>query len=143
MRDSGYRSGDMVMKKSIEVVFSGGKRVDAKIGDMIVPTDQPKENGGEETAPEPFQLFLASIATCAGIYALEFCRSREISTEGMSLSLSYLFDEKKHACERLDIMLKLPTGFPEKYKRAVVKSMDQCTVKRHILRPPDFVITTT
>jgi ribosomal protein S12 methylthiotransferase accessory factor len=129
------------MKKSIDVFFPGGKRVDAKIGDMIVRTDQSKESGGEETAPEPFQLFLASIATCAGIYALEFCRSRQITVEGMSLILSYEWDEKKHAVERLNIDLKLPAGFPEKYKRAVLKSMDLCTVKRHIVHPPEFIIS--
>jgi ribosomal protein S12 methylthiotransferase accessory factor len=125
----------------MEVFFPGGKRVDARIGDMIVRTDQSKENGGEGSAPEPFQLFLASIATCAGIYALEFCRSREIGSEGMSLSLSYEFDEKKHACERLNIDLHLPPGFPERYKRAILKSMDLCTVKRHIVHPPEFVLT--
>ncbi|PKN28453.1 MAG: osmotically inducible protein OsmC [Deltaproteobacteria bacterium HGW-Deltaproteobacteria-21] len=127
--------------KTMEVFFPGGKRVDARIGDMVIPTDQSKENGGEGSAPEPFQLFLVSIATCAGIYALEFCRSREISTDGMALSLSYQFDEKKHACERLNIDLKLPPGFPERYRKAILKSMDLCTVKRHIVHPPEFVIT--
>jgi ribosomal protein S12 methylthiotransferase accessory factor len=126
--------------KTMEVFFPGGKRVDARIGDMVIPTDQSKENGGEGSAPEPFQLFLVSIATCAGIYALEFCRSREISTDGMALSLSYQFDEKKHACERLNIDLK-PPGFPERYRKAILKSMDLCTVKRHIVHPPEFVIT--
>ncbi|RJR43200.1 MAG: osmotically inducible protein OsmC [Desulfobacteraceae bacterium] len=125
----------------MEVFFPGGKRVDARIGDMVVHTDQSRENGGEGSAPEPFQPFLVSIATCAGFYALEFCRTREISTEGMALSLSYEFDEKKHACERLNIELKLPSGFPERYKRPILKSMDLCTVKRHIVHPPEFVIT--
>lgn len=127
--------------KTMEVFFPGGKRVDARIGDIVVHTDQSRENGGEGSAPEPFQLFLISIATCAGFYALEFCRTREISTEGMSLSLSYEFDEKKHACERLNIDLTLPSGFPERYKRPILKSMDLCTVKRHIVHPPEFVIT--
>ena len=129
------------MKKIIDVHFPGGKKVDARIGDMLVRTDQAKENGGEETAPEPFQLFLASIATCAGIYALEFCQAREIPAEGMALTLSYEFDVKKQICERLNIDLKLPAGFPERYKKAVVRVMDLCSVKKIILRPPEFVIT--
>lgn len=131
------------MKMAMDVSFPGGKRVDARIGNMLVPTDQSKENGGEGTAPEPFQLFLVSIATCAGIYALEFCKMREIETGGMLLTMSCEFDEKKHACERLNIDLKLPPGFPEKYKKAVVRSMDLCSVKRHILHPPEFFITTS
>ena len=129
------------MKMAMDVSFPGGKRVDARIGNMLVPTDQSKENGGEGTAPEPFQLFLVSIATCAGIYALEFCNLREIKTDGMLLTMNCEFDEKQHVCERLRIDLKLPFRFPEKYKKAVVRSMDLCSVKRHMLRPPEFFIT--
>jgi uncharacterized OsmC-like protein len=129
------------MKMAMDVSFPGGKRVDARIGDMIVATDQGKENGGEGTAPEPFQLFLASIATCAGIYALEFCKLREIETSGMLLNMTCEFDEKKHVCERLSIDLKLPPGFPEKYRRAIVRSMDLCTVKRQLVHPPEFAIS--
>jgi uncharacterized OsmC-like protein len=129
------------MFKKIEVQFPGGKRIDAKIGDFLVHTDQSTENGGEGTAPEPFQLFLASIATCAGIYALEFCQARELSSEGMALTMSYEWDEKKHAIETMHIELKLPPGFPDQYKKAVVRAMDLCTVKKHIIHAPEFIIT--
>jgi len=131
------------MKKSMVVSFPGGKRVEAQIGNLTVPTDQSPENGGTGTAPEPFLLFLASIATCAGIYALEFCRSRQIPTEGMFLSLSYEMDEKNQTCKRLDIDLKLPAGFPLEYRKAVTRVMNLCSVKKQILNPPDFVITTS
>jgi putative redox protein len=129
------------MEKKIDVSFPGGKRADAKIENMVVPTDQSVENGGTGTAPEPFQLFLASIATCAGIYALEFCRAREVPTEGMTLTLTYERDENNQVYERLNIDLKLPSSFPEKYKKAVLRVMDLCSVKKRILKPPEFVIT--
>lgn len=129
------------MSGKIDVSFPGGKRVDATIGDMTIHTDQTFENGGTGTAPEPFQLFLASIATCAGIYALEFCQAREIPSEGMTLSMSYEFDEKKQLVERLHIDLKAPPGFPERYKKAVVRVMDLCSVKKHIMNPPEFLLT--
>ena len=67
------------MKRSlVKVSFPDGKKIDATIGEFTINTDQKKENGGDESAPEPFQLFLASIATCAGIYALNFCQARHI-----------------------------------------------------------------
>ena len=129
------------MVKQIEVSFPGGKKVDAKVGNFFVHTDQSVANGGEETAPEPFQFFLASIATCAGIYALEFCRAREISSDGMALTMSYEWDEKKQGIEKLHIDLKVPSGFPDRYKKAVARVMDLCSVKKHIVHPPEFIIT--
>ncbi len=76
------------MKRSlVEVSFPDGKKIDAKIGEFKSNTDHAVENGGDESAPEPFQLFLASIASCACIYALSFYQSRKISPDGMSLSM--------------------------------------------------------
>jgi putative redox protein len=129
------------MNKVVDVRFPGGKKVDARVNDMVIHTDQAIENNGEGTAPEPFHLFVAPITTCAGVYALEFCRAREIPAEGMGLTMTYEWDERKQACERFDIDLKLPPGFPDKYKRAVIRVMDLCAVKRHIVNPPEFVIT--
>jgi putative redox protein len=129
------------MDKTITVEFPGGKRVDARMGGVVIHTDQALKNGGEGNAPEPFQLFLASIATCAGIYALEFCRARGLSGEGMALMMSCEWDEKKHTIERMHIELKLPPGFPDQYKKAVIRAMDLCTVKKHIIHPPEFIIT--
>jgi ribosomal protein S12 methylthiotransferase accessory factor len=128
------------MKKSIRVWFPGGKRVDAEIEGMTIYTDQSVENGVEGTAPEPFNLFMGSIATCAGIYALEFCRAREIPTEGMALTMAYEFDSKKGICDALTIDLRVPPGFPERYKKAVVKVMNLCSVKKQIMNPPEFII---
>jgi len=129
-----------MMQKTIQVDFSGGKKIDARIGDLIVHTDQKEENGGDGTAPEPFELFLASIATCAGIYALEFCQARKLSTDGMQITTDCDFDEKETTCRKVSISLKVPDHFPEKYKRPITRVMDKCSVKRHILNPPEFNI---
>ena len=59
--------------------FPGNKRVDAQYKGFIIRTDQSAANGGDSSAPAPFDLFLASIATCAGIYVLEFCQHRSIA----------------------------------------------------------------
>jgi len=69
----------------MEITFPGGARVDATFGPYIVRTDQPPQAGGEGSAPTPFATFLASLATCAGIYVLEFCRQRGLPTAGIRL----------------------------------------------------------
>ncbi|HDR16849.1 MAG TPA: osmotically inducible protein OsmC [Desulfobacteraceae bacterium] len=124
------------MEKNLEIVFPGGKRVDARINGMTVHTDQYPEEGGEGTAPEPFEVFLASIGTCAGIYALDFCRARDIPTDDLSISMKCSFDEKTFRCSKIELNLKLPQEFPDQYLKAVVRSMDLCSVKKHIMEPP-------
>jgi ribosomal protein S12 methylthiotransferase accessory factor len=129
--------------ESIQVSFSGGKRIQAKVGEFTIQTDQPLKYGGEASAPAPFDLFLASLATCAGIYAWNFCESRKLSTEGMDLSMEHISDEKKKMIVKIIFRLTLPDDFPEKYRSGIVRAMELCAVKRHMQETPDFSIELT
>jgi ribosomal protein S12 methylthiotransferase accessory factor len=125
----------------MEITSSGGARVEARYEGHTIATDQPVKAGGEDSAPAPFDLFLASIGTCAGYYAFQFCRQRELSTEGLAVALETIFDSERHRIGRIRISVQLPESFPEKYRPAILRSIDQCSVKRHILEPPEFEVT--
>lgn len=122
----------------IKVVFSGGMKVDAVYHGYVMRTDQPVKEGGEGAAPAPFDLFLASLATCAGYYALAFCLARAIPAEGLAVSLVTEKETGAKTIGRMTIRIGLPSGFPEKYKDAIVKAVDSCAVKAHINHPPVF-----
>jgi ribosomal protein S12 methylthiotransferase accessory factor len=128
------------MTTEIEVTFPGNLKVEAHIGEFVIPTDQPVKSGGDETAPSPFVLFASSIATCAGYFALKFCRTRNLDTTGMKLKMQYGWDNEQKRYAKMTIDLTLPEAFPEKYRSAILRAMDQCVVKQHILHPPEFEI---
>lgn len=127
----------------LKVEFPGGLRVDAILKGHTICTDQPTTSGGEDSAPSPFDLFLSSIATCAGIYALGFCNSKSIPTEGMSISMDIERDMNSGLVSKVLLDLKVPEDFPKKYEKAIIKSMNLCTVKKHFQYPPEFEIITT
>lgn len=112
--------------------------MDADFGNRVVPTDQPEYAGGEGSAPTPFQLFLSSLVTCVGYYALAFCDSRGISTDGMSLEAVCSIDDDSRLYTEIRFDLRLPGGFPEKYRPAIRAAMAACSVKRHLDHPPAF-----
>ena len=122
--------------------FPGGSRVDAHFGGLTVRTDQPVAGGGEGSAASPFETFLASLGTCAGIYVLGFCRQRGISTEGITLSQQMQIDHETGMVTQIRLDIHLPSSFPEKYKAAVIRSAEQCTVKKHLEHPPVLNVTT-
>jgi ribosomal protein S12 methylthiotransferase accessory factor len=126
------------MDKEIKVTFPGGLRVDAEYKGRIIQTDQPVYQGGEGIAPAPFDLFLASLATCAGFYVIAFCQKRGISTENASLVMKTERNPENKRIEKISLEIQLPPEFPEKYKSAVIKAVDSCTVKLHIQNPPQF-----
>lgn len=129
------------MLSVMEIRFPGGLEVEALAGAFSIRTDQPVSEGGAGSAPSPFDLFLASIGTCAGIYALRFCQQRNLDTEGLSLALTAEKGEDARRVARVRIEIRLPSAFPARYRDAILRAVDQCKVKRHILEPPEFAVT--
>jgi putative redox protein len=124
------------------VDFPGGDRVDAHFGPYTVLTDQPQKNGEPGSAPTPFSLFLASIATCAGIYVLGFCKQRNLPTEGMRVIQHAHRNQQTGMIESVDLEIQVPADFPEKYLPSLIRSAELCTVKKHLETPPVFNVFT-
>ena len=122
--------------------FPGGARVDAHFNPFTLKTDQPPTGGGDGSAPTPFDTFLASIGTCAGIYVLGFCRQRGIPTEGIRILQQAHYDSATGMVGKIDLEIQTPPGFPEKYLPALICAADQCKVKKHLARPPRFEVYT-
>jgi len=129
-------------KREMKVTFPGGKRVDAEYKGFAIKTDQPVYVGGEGSAPAPFDLFLASIATCCGIYVLSFCQERGIPTENASVVMKTEKNPETKMIGKISIEINLPPEFPEKYSKAVIRAVDSCSVKAHLFNPPAFEIET-
>ena len=124
------------------VDFPGGDRVDAHFGSYTVMTDQPNSKGEAGSAPTPFSLFLASIATCAGFYVLEFCKQRHLPIEGMKVIQRSHKNPATGMVENVDLEIQTPPGFPEKYLPSLVRSAELCAVKKHIQQSPAFKVFT-
>ncbi len=132
------------MTEEIIVTLDGGRKVTAHLNNgRQVTTDQPVAEGGTETAPTPFDFFLASLATCAGVYVTDFCSHRNIPTDAITLTQSAEFtvdDKGKHVLSAVSLRIHLPNDFPEKYREAIVRVAELCAVKKAILHPPQFSV---
>lgn len=126
----------------MEIVFPGGKKVDANYKGFTIKTDQPLASGGDDSAPAPFDLFLASIGTCAGIYVLGFCQQRGIPTDGIKIVQKMEIDPVRRGIGEIALEIQVPPDFPEQYKDAVIRSAELCAVKKHIQDPPEFNVYT-
>jgi ribosomal protein S12 methylthiotransferase accessory factor len=121
--------------------FPGGARVDAHFRGLSVKTDQPPAGGGADSAATPFETFLASIGTCAGIYIVGFCKQRGIATENIKIVQRHDVDPSSGMIRKVCLDIRLPSDFPEKYKSAVVRAAEQCKVKKQMAYPPTFEVS--
>lgn len=113
----------------LTIKLAGGNRIEAAWDGINVVTEQ------DGSAPSPFELFLASLGTCAGFYIASFCGKRGLSTDGIAIVQHVEFDEH-HVAQAITIDVTLPPGFPEQYRAAVLRSAGQCAVKKALEKPP-------
>lgn len=125
----------------ITVTFPKNRRIQAEFGDWRVTSDQSAQHGGEGMAPEPFDYFLASLASCAGAYVSGFCHKRGIDTTGITLVQHHEFDSETHRLSRVELQIVAAAGFPEKYLPALERVAAKCTVKKVLEQPPSFGIS--
>jgi len=121
----------------MEISFAEGDRVVAHYKGHAIVTDQ------DGSLPAPFDLFLASIGTCTGYYVSRFCRERGIPVDGIRLEQRRVLDPARRMIERIELEIRLPEGFPERYRAAVVRAANLCSVKKHLEEPPEIHVSTT
>ncbi len=126
--------------KEMQIGFPGGARVDVALGPHRLLTDQPQDSGGGGTAPSPLDMFFASLGACAGYYVLRFLQQRGLPTEGVDVLERVHIDPQSQMADRIELEVRLPAGFPEKYVDAVVRAAEKCSVKRHLAQPPAVVV---
>ena len=127
---------------AMEVIFPGGKKVDADFKGFMIKTDQAERDGGEGSAPTPFAVFLASMGTCAGIYVLGFCQQRGLPTDGIRVVQRMHSNPFSGMIGKIDLEIQVPPTFPEKYMPALTRAAELCAVKKHFEQPPQFDVYT-
>jgi putative redox protein len=128
--------------RELVITLPGDRRIEAQVGHHVLRTDQPLDNGGGDTAASPFELFLASIGTCAGIFVQGFCAKRGIAFEEIRIQERVDFDEQG-VLRSVDLELQLPASFPARYREAILQVVEQCSVKRAIAAQPKFSVRTS
>ena len=123
---------------NIEIKINDGFEVEALVNGHVIKSDQSKDSGGNQTAPNPFEYFLASTGLCVAHYVNVFCKQREINTKKISITESVTKDADGKI--KFSFNIKTPTSFPEKYKEALIKTASACAVKKAIQGNPIFEV---
>ena len=123
----------------VEVSYLGRDRlrIEARGHELFV--DQPVEDGGDDTASTPTELFVASLAACIGFYAERFLRRHGLSTDGLRVACDYRWAQNPHRVGEIDVTIDAPGLTPGK-RDAFERVIERCTVHNSLLMPPEVGI---
>lgn len=103
-------------------------------------TDQPVENGGQDTAMTPPELLLASLGSCAAFYAAQYLRTRKLVPETGSNGVEVTVTaEKLKPPARIGnfvIRVHCPVALTAEQQEALNRSVHQCVVHNTLTTPP-------
>jgi len=102
--------------------------------------DQPAENGGEDAGMTPPELLLASLASCAAFYAVQYLKTRKLADNGVQVSVTA---EKMTQPARLGnfrIDISSPVTLSEDQKTGLMRSVHQCIIHNTLVSQPEITI---
>jgi len=116
-----------------------GARITTNIeGKFDLLNDQPKPYG-EDSAPAPFDVFLAGIAACTAYFAQVYCRKWKLSHEGICVELDPVFNAQ-HVLTDVKMRLKVPASFPKEHHAGLMRNASACPVKKALESPPTITL---
>lgn len=123
----------------IAVTYAGGDRLRIGVRGHELGADQPVEDGGEDTAPTPTELFLASLTACVAFYAERFLRRHQLSTQGLKVICGYGWAAKPNRVGEIDLTIEAP-GITAAKREAFFRVVEHCTVHNTLEHPPEVRI---
>ena len=127
--------------QTMNVRYSGGERYDIAVRGHTLIVDQPTDNGGEDAAPTPTELFVASLASCVAFYAGRYLTRHGIGREGLSVTATYqLATDRPARVSSIRLTLSVPDTVPAHRWPALQAVAQHCTVHNSLTTPPDVHI---
>ena len=98
-------------------------------GDFEIRVDEPSSAGGDDTGPQPTEVFLASVASCFALAVAHVARKRDIELEDVSVRAIGTYDGPKFVNIRVEVT---SSHEPEELDRLVERASAVCYVSNTI-----------
>ena len=127
----------------VKVSHVDGVRFAIQARSHIVTSDQPLENGGEDSGMTPPEFLLASLGSCAAYYAVEYLRTRNLAQTGVEVSVTAEKLLKPARLGNFRIHVLSPVELTPEHSEGLVRAIERWLVHNTLLSPPEIKIDLT
>jgi uncharacterized OsmC-like protein len=129
-----------VEKETIRVVPKEGAALEISVRNHRLIVDQPAEKGGKNEGMTPVELFLGSLASCVGYYAVRFCQRHNLPAEGLRVSMEWEYAKEPYRVSVMELHVDLPVRWNPEYNERFLKVIEGCTVHQSISQTPKILL---
>jgi putative redox protein len=126
---------------TMTVKHLNGDRFAIGVRDHMLTVDQPLADGGEDTAPTPTELLVASLASCVAFYARRYLARHHLPTAGLIVTADYTLEPRPARVTDIRVDIQVPDGIPAERLDALLAVASHCTVHNTLADPPTVTVT--
>ena len=130
-----------VEARPMRVEHRGGDKFDISVRGHVITVDQSVKDGGDDTAPTPTELFIASLASCVAFYARRYLSRHHLPTEGLAVETTFEMGSRPARVSGIDVRVLVPKGVPAERLDALLAVATHCTVHNTLDTKPVVSIT--
>jgi uncharacterized OsmC-like protein len=130
-----------VTMPEITVNHRGDMEFETQIGSHKLTIDIPPENNGKDRGPTPPQLFIASLSSCIAVFVASYCNNVGISTEDLSVTMSYEKRSNPSCLGNLKAVIRIPKEDVGKREKGVLRAAELCLIQETIRLSPEVKLT--
>ena len=124
--------------RAVHATHEGGDRFRLSLRTHELRVDQPRDEGGTDTAPTPVELFVASIVACQGFFARRFLARHGIADGELELDAEYELAADPSRVASVHTRLHLPRVLPAGVEAGLRRAVESCTVHHSIRSSPSI-----
>jgi uncharacterized OsmC-like protein len=102
--------------------------------------DQPFEAGGDDSGMTPPELMLASLATCAGYYIVQYLKVRNLPVDGLAVLTRAHKAQQPARLGAFQIVIHPPPGMGDRELAGIRRAAEKCLIHNTLLHPPSIEI---
>jgi putative redox protein len=124
---------------TVNVRYLDGVKFEAEARGHRVLCDQPHDNGGRDGGMTPPELLAASLGTCAGFYAAQYLRTRELPADGLGVRVTAEKESRPARLGRFTIEVDAP-NLEDRHHEGILRAVKACLIHNTLAHPPQIDI---
>ena len=124
----------------LKVTHVDGVKFEIQARSHTIVSDQPADNGGADAGMTPPELLLASLASCAAFYAVQYLKTRHLAESGVEVSVTAEKLKNPGRLGNFRIQVACPVPLSQEQTEGLIRSVHHCTIHNTLLSPPKIDI---
>lgn len=129
---------DVRKNMEVKVIHLDNVRFSIQAREHTIISDQPADNGGQDTGMTPPELLLASLGSCAAFYAVQYLKARSLAETGVEVSVTAEKLKQPARMGQFRIQVSCPVPLTEDQKQGLLRSVHQCVVHNTMTSQPEI-----